>query len=437
MSLMLNALKRIEAKKASVRTAASAAAAPAEPPPEELVDDSFHRCAVAGEDELVESAAAVAIAALPSSEAIDVPRELNADHVQELTADEVALPGAVSLETAMDEISDLLAEARLLERPLAGCADGVADEFKLELIEHSGADESHEPEAEETPAEGSSADNAATTPVINRPDFCELPQHDVCIAGGPDYETGYPLGAVEVFAAAAPAPEMIRTSLDSIHAALAQSPGEAIAPEAPEVVAEPMTIDPLGSDPYAAAAWQVLQQIPEGGSQVLLFTSPGDGHGKTTTLARLLPHVARSFSGSVLVVDANGRNPEMARRLEVAATWRLPDVLAGATHWMNAVRPTALPRVSLLPGGTETLRRANANGMAELLRELAGHYDLVLVDATSLAHDGAAQLAAACDGTCLVVRLGEVNRRIVRDVVRVLSRSGGRLLGCIAIDTGV
>ncbi len=207
-------------------------------------------------------------------------------------------------------------------------------------------------------------------------------------------------------------------------------------PEAAEVVAEPMVVKPLGSDPYAAAAWQVLRQLPARRSQVLLFTSPGDGHGKTTTLARLLPHVARSFSGSVLVVDANTRNPELARRLEVATTWRLTDVLAGATHWMNAVRPTALPRVSLLPGGTEPSRRPNVQAAAGLLRELVGHYDLLLVDATSLAHEGAAQLAAACDGTCLVVRLGESSSSLVRDAVRVLNRTGGRLLGCIAIDAG-
>ena len=118
--------------------------------------------------------------------------------------------------------------------------------------------------------------------------------------------------------------------------------------------------------------------FPRRSSQVLLFTSPGDGHGKTTTLARLLPHVARAFSGSVLVVDANTRNPELARRLEVATTWRLTDVLAGATHWMNAVRPTALPRMSLLPGGTDTAAAAGRrrSAAAGLLRELAGHYDL-------------------------------------------------------------
>jgi Mrp family chromosome partitioning ATPase len=169
---------------------------------------------------------------------------------------------------------------------------------------------------------------------------------------------------------------------------------------------------------------------------VLQFTSPGDGHGKTTTLARLLPHVARTFAGSVLVVDANTLNPDLARRLDVAVTWRLTDVLSGATHWMNAVRATSLPRVSLLPGGMGMLRRRDVRTAAGLLRELAGHYDLVLIDTTSLAHEGAAQLAATCDGTCLVVRLGEASRRSVRESVRVIDNAGGRLLGYIAIDAG-
>jgi Mrp family chromosome partitioning ATPase len=486
MSLMLEALKRIEAKRGSVRTAAA-------PTSDELPHDEHtggsvqrrlhryeqasaetrrvdftdtqravldSRCAVAAEGENAESASAMAVSAMATSdETIELLREMTADRAQKLTADQIALPGAISLDTAMDELSDLLAEARLLDwRPPAlepvdlvslredldracgadfswdqettseivppGPADRIADEeFKLALGE--------------TPAESPYARGAAAPPAIDRPASREPARHEVYIAGGPDYETGYPLGAVEVFAAAASTPEMVRASLDSINAARAQSPGAAIVHDAAEVVAEPMTVDPVGSDPYAAAAWQVLRQIPEGSSQVLLFTSPGDGHGKTTTLARLLPHVARSFSGSVLVIDANTRNPDMSRRLEVAATWRLTDVLAGATHWMNAVRPTALPRVSLLPGGTSTARRPNTNVTAALLRELAGHYDLVLVDATSLAHDGAAQLAAACDGTCLVVRLGEAGRRTVRDAVRVLSRCGGRLLGCIAIDAGM
>ena len=48
--------------------------------------------------------------------------------------------------------------------------------------------------------------------------------HDVYITGGHEYRIGHSLGAVEVFAAAAPTPELVRASLESINAALSQSP---------------------------------------------------------------------------------------------------------------------------------------------------------------------------------------------------------------------
>ena len=59
------------------------------------------------------------------------------------------------------------------------------------------------------------------------------------------------------------------------------------------------------------------------------------------TLARLAPRLAQGMEGNVLVVDANFRNPDMARWLAVAPTWRLPDVLAGAADWAAAVQTTA------------------------------------------------------------------------------------------------
>ena len=70
--------------------------------------------------------------------------------------------------------------------------------------------------------------------------------------------------------------------------------------------------------------------------------------------------MAQGLEGNVLVVDANFRNPDMARWLAVAPTWRLPDVLAGATDWAAAVQTTRT-RVSLLPAGPTP--RAARGGM--------------------------------------------------------------------------
>ncbi len=204
-------------------------------------------------------------------------------------------------------------------------------------------------------------------------------------------------------------------------------------------LAELPVVAPVAADPYAATARQILRQLPQGRSQVLLFTSPADGQGKTMTVARLAPRLAQGMEGNLLVVDANFRNPDMARWLAVAPAWRLPDVLAGAADWAAAVQTTGHERVGLLPGGTDARNRGpgrNVQGLGHLLRDLAGHYGLVVVDAASLADRGTVQLAAVCDATYLVVRLGEGNPRMLREAAQVIQRNGGRLLGCVAIDAG-
>jgi len=146
--------------------------------------------------------------------------------------------------------------------------------------------------------------------------------------------------------------------------------------------------------------------------------------------------LAQGVEGNVLVVDANFRNPDMARWLAVAPGWRLPDVLAGVADWAMAVQTTAHERVSLLPGGADVHGRGlvrNVQGVSHLFRDLAGHYDLVVVDASSLAHRGTVQLAAVCDATYLVVRVDDGSPRMLREAAQILQRNGGRLLGCVAI----
>jgi Mrp family chromosome partitioning ATPase len=423
MSLMLDALKRIEAKQASTRAAAPHVEVSKEPAiATATVEATDHDWSAISVDDAEPA---------PFEAPIELPPELFGDGLDDIALEETALPDAAWMEEAMSELSELLAEARLLDQPVAA-EPSVAYTLAEVVVDTDSQDNNvrwesplHDEIASEPPADAAiSLAELPSTPIA---DFDPEPEPTLQVAE-PAIE--------ELATSAADSAPYFEETAELRHDASVVPQRRSAADAPAEVFADAPVITPLGSDPYAAAAWQILRQLPLDRSQVLQFTSPGDGHGKTTTLARLLPHVARTFEGNVLVVDANTRNPDLARRLEVAVTWRLTDVLSGATHWMNAVRATSLPRVSLLPGGTAALRRHDLRTAAALLRELSGHYDLVLIDTTSLAHEGAAQLASTCDGTCLVVRLGEGSRRIVRESVRVIDSAGGRLLGCIAIDAG-
>ncbi|MGA2620406.1 MAG: CpsD/CapB family tyrosine-protein kinase [Thermoguttaceae bacterium] len=195
--------------------------------------------------------------------------------------------------------------------------------------------------------------------------------------------------------------------------------------------------EPPDNGPYGQLAGRILEQLTPSRPAVLLLTSPGDGQGKTTTAWHLAPALAQRSGGEVLLVDANFRNPGLALRCGLGPSPGLPDVLDGTLRWSDAVRPTATPRLALLPGGH---RRAGddwlplSTPLGWLLRELPRHYPLVLVDAPSLAHPEAAPISSHCEGTYLVVRLGRTTSRLVRQSARLIARCHGRLLGCIAVE---
>ena len=204
--------------------------------------------------------------------------------------------------------------------------------------------------------------------------------------------------------------------------------------------AETATVTATAStaDPYGLLAATVLGQLPSADRAALMFTS-ADDEGKTDVLARLAAALAQRLQGNVLAIDGNSRAPELAARLGVQSAVGLPEVLAGTASWHDVVRPTAIRGLSVLPVGDNGGNGGNTAGvdpaaLGKLLAELRNHYRLVLVDAASLLYPEAAPLAAWCDGTYLVVRLGSTSRRAVGEAAAAIEQCQGRLRGCIAVD---
>lgn len=215
-----------------------------------------------------------------------------------------------------------------------------------------------------------------------------------------------------------------------------ESPTEEPAPlDAASSVAAPTetTGEPSG---YGQLASNLLARLPSDDPAIVLFTGPTGGVGTTATVAPVASVLAERIDGRVLAVDCNPYHPELADQFGVAIRRDLADVLSGAVRWQDAVRATSLDGLSVLPiaSGRSALP-VDPAALQPLLDILRRHFALVLLDAASLAHPEAARLAAACDGTCLVVRLGRTTRRQTEAAAALIERHGGRLLGCVV--TGV
>jgi len=189
---------------------------------------------------------------------------------------------------------------------------------------------------------------------------------------------------------------------------------------------------------YSRLADNILAQLSPSRHAALLFTSAGNGEGKTAAVASLSVVLAEKLSEEIVAVDANFRSPGLANHFGIWADHGLVDVLTGNAPWDDVVRKTGLARLSVLPGGRfltadgSPPENVNLGGLLDALRL---RYRLILVDAASLLHPEVAPLGRLCDGAYLIVQLGQTPRGAARQAAGVIRRCGGHMLGCVL--TGV
>jgi len=211
-------------------------------------------------------------------------------------------------------------------------------------------------------------------------------------------------------------------------------------PEAATPQFEPQTVHwpcQLASNVnYEQLVTNLLAQPMARRPATLMFTSPGDGDGKTDLLISLAPLLAARAGCRVLLVDANFHKSDLTTRLTIL-NGGLTDLLLGKSTLNEVVCPTTVPQLSILPYGTHSTSDRgllDVSALDAVVDDLKCRYPLVLLDAPSLAYPSVATMGSYCDGVCLVVRIGYTLRRAVREATQLIEASGGCLLGCIAID---
>ena len=189
----------------------------------------------------------------------------------------------------------------------------------------------------------------------------------------------------------------------------------------------------LIKEPGGPLSWQggisgialnIKLKVGVGGKGTILFVSAVAGEGTTTLCAHVGQALARVITGKVLLVDGNGRKPEVHKIFKTEAVPGIMEIIQEKTPWPEAVRRSTINNFYILPFGqkpAEPLLILGSRGMGELLKVLKENFDLILIDAppilSSLEAEG---IASRVEHIILVIKAQSTRRELVRKAMERL-----------------
>lgn len=150
-------------------------------------------------------------------------------------------------------------------------------------------------------------------------------------------------------------------------------------------------------------------------ARILVVTSPSPGDGKSTVASNLAIAMAQADQ-RVLLIDADMRKPRQHEIFEVANEQGLATVLTQRCPPGELIVPTELETLALLSAGptpNNPVELLNNGFFGELLEQLAGQYDKIVIDSPPVMPVADARvIAAQADATLLVLRAERSTRRV-------------------------
>jgi capsular exopolysaccharide synthesis family protein len=168
--------------------------------------------------------------------------------------------------------------------------------------------------------------------------------------------------------------------------------------------------------------------------RTLAVTSAEPNEGKSTTVANLAIAMAQS-GRKVVVVDGDLRRPTLHKIFGLTNQVGLSSVLRREVELWEAIQNTDLPGLHVIASGklpSDPLELLSSDHMSELLDELAGQFDVVLLDVpASRVVSDASVLASMVDGVLLVVGRSQVKQEEVRAAYDQLVNVKARVVGVV------
>jgi non-specific protein-tyrosine kinase len=195
------------------------------------------------------------------------------------------------------------------------------------------------------------------------------------------------------------------------------------------------------TDHFNLLRLQILQKLEEIGGNSLLITSANPGEGKTFTAINLGICLAQELNRTVLLVDADLRNPT-SRHYDFANDFftiktdqGLADYLLGQAEITRILLNPGIDKLTILPAGRPLPNSAELLGslrMATLVDEMKKRYPgdrIIIFDTPSLLCADPVVLSRYVDAVLLVVEQEKTTARDFQRATELLKNS--KILGTV------
>jgi capsular exopolysaccharide synthesis family protein len=173
------------------------------------------------------------------------------------------------------------------------------------------------------------------------------------------------------------------------------------------------------------------------GAMLLTISSPGAGDGKSLVSTNLALSFAEA-GYNTLLIDGDTRRGELHRMFSAERRPGLLDFLGGSSGPQQITRGTTHQNLTLIPCGSRKHSGPELLGsarMANLVAELKGRYDVILIDSPPLgAGIDPFVLGTLAGNLMLVLRAGETDREMAESRLKIIDRLPIRMLGAVLND---
>lgn len=177
-----------------------------------------------------------------------------------------------------------------------------------------------------------------------------------------------------------------------------------------------------------------VQFLNGGKKSTLLITSPSSSEGKSTSAANLAVSMAQQKE-SVLLIDANLRDPHIHFIFKIPNEKGLADVLSGQAELKDAVYESEIGKLAIMTSGQLDSNPAELLGsesMEKLFQQALEDYDVILIDSPPVLEVTDTKLLAnKSDGVILVIGEGKTAIEKATEAKQALEFAKAKIYGVI------